>query len=170
MGEKFEEDPYIRNRKQSYRRQGIYLKVKELNVITKDHLYIWNYINWNWHQVKKISQIFRYKILATNKELAMRSVDFSFGERSINHSHGDNGSELTPEQVRGFSTPSKKQKFLKKVIAKNVGIRFVTCAPKQQMYPGLVVIMKARLVNNVIIGSMQHVWVSQKPRMKLSRT
>ena len=120
--------------------------------------------------MKKISQIFRCKILATNKELAMRSVDFSFEERSINHSHGDNGSELTPEQVRGFSTPSKKQKFLKKVIAKNVGIRFVTCAPKQQMYPGLVVTMKARLVNNVIIGSMQHVWVSQKPRMKLSRT
>ena len=121
MGEKFEEDPYIRNRKQSYRRQGIYLKVKELNVITKDHLYIWNYINWNWHQVKKISQIFRYKILATNKELAMRSVDFSFGERSINHSHGDNGSELTPEQVRGFSTPSKSRSFLKKWLQKMWG-------------------------------------------------
>ena len=110
------------------------------------------------------------KILASNKELAMRSGDSSFEERSISHSHSGNGHELTPEQVRGFSTPSKKQKFLKKVIAKNVGTKFVTCAPKQQMYPGLVVIMKARLVNNVIIGSMQHVWVSQKPRMKLWRT
>ena len=61
------------------------------------------------------------KILATNKELAMRSVDFSFGERSINRSHSNNGSELTPDQVRGFSTPSKKQKFLKKAIAKKCG-------------------------------------------------
>ena len=40
MGEKFEEDPHVRNRKWSNRRQGIYLKVKELNVITKDHAYM----------------------------------------------------------------------------------------------------------------------------------
>ena len=37
MGEKFEEDPHIRNRRWSNRYQGIYLKVKELNVATKDH-------------------------------------------------------------------------------------------------------------------------------------
>ena len=61
------------------------------------------------------------KILSTNKELAMRSVDFSFNERSINCSHSNNGSELTPGQVREFSTTSKKQKFLKKVIAKKCG-------------------------------------------------
>ena len=51
----------------------------------------------------------------------MRSVDFSFSERSINCSHSNNGSELTPGQVREFSTTSKKQKFLKKVIAKKCG-------------------------------------------------
>ena len=50
----------------------------------------------------------------------MRSVDFSFSERSINCPHSNNGSELTPAQVREFSTPSKKQKFLK-VIAKKCG-------------------------------------------------
>ena len=37
MGGKFEEDPLVRNRKQSNRHQGIYLKVEELNVVTKDH-------------------------------------------------------------------------------------------------------------------------------------
>ena len=37
MGEKFQEDPLVRNRKWSNRCQGIYLKVKELNVVTKDH-------------------------------------------------------------------------------------------------------------------------------------
>ena len=40
MGETFEEDPRVRNRKRSNRRQGIYLKVKELNVATKDHTYM----------------------------------------------------------------------------------------------------------------------------------
>ena len=40
MGEKFEEDPLIRNRKQSNRHQVIYLKVEELNVVTKDHAYM----------------------------------------------------------------------------------------------------------------------------------
>ena len=43
----------------------------------------------------------------------MRSINFSFGERSINRLHSGNGSELTPEQVRGFSMPSKKQVFKK---------------------------------------------------------
>ena len=61
------------------------------------------------------------KILASNKELAMRSGDSSFEERSISHSHSGNGHELTPEQVRGFSTPSKKQKFLKKSDCKKCG-------------------------------------------------
>ena len=40
MGETFEEDSHVRNRKRSNRRQGIYLKVKELNVVTKDHTYM----------------------------------------------------------------------------------------------------------------------------------
>ena len=40
MGEKFEEDPLVRNRKQSNRHQGICLKVEELNVVTKDHAYM----------------------------------------------------------------------------------------------------------------------------------
>ena len=51
----------------------------------------------------------------------MRSVEFCLGERSINRSHNGKGSELKPEQVRGFSAPSKKQKFLEKVIAKKCG-------------------------------------------------
>ena len=51
----------------------------------------------------------------------MRSVDFSLGERSINRTHNGKGSELKPEQVRGFSAPSKKQEFLEKVIAKKRG-------------------------------------------------
>ena len=51
----------------------------------------------------------------------MRSVEFCLGERSINRSHNGKGSELKPEQVRGFSAPSKKQKFLEKVIAKICG-------------------------------------------------
>ena len=95
----------------------------------------------------------------------MRSVSFSFGEGSTNRSYSGNGSILTPEQVRGFLTPSKKQKFLKKVIAKRYG----DCAAKQQIYLGLAAIIKARLVSSVIIGSMQHVWVSQEQRMKLLR-
>ena len=121
MGEKFEEDPHVRNRKWSNRRQGIYLKVKELNVVTKDHTYMELYKSKLTPGEENKPDLSTQKILATNKELAMRSVDFSFDERSINYSHSGNGSELTPEQVRRFSMPSKKQKFFKKVIAKKCG-------------------------------------------------
>ena len=121
MGEKFEEDPHVRNRKWSNRRQEIYLKVEELNVVTKDHGYIELYKSKSAPGEEDKPDFSMRKILATNKELAMRSVSFSFSERSINRSHSGNGSELTPEQVRGFSTPSKKQKFLKKAIPKKCG-------------------------------------------------
>ena len=121
MGEKFEEDPHVRSRKRSNRRQGIYLKVKELYVVTKDRTYMELYKSKSTPDEEDKPDFSTRKILATNKELAMRSVDFSFGERSINRSHSNNGSELTPDQVRGFSTPSKKQKFLKKAIAKKCG-------------------------------------------------
>ena len=121
MGEKFEEDSHVRNRKWSNRCQGIYLKVKELNVVTKDHTYMELYKSKLTPGEEDKPDLSTWKILATNKELAMRSVDFSFGERSINYSHSGNGSELTPDQVRRFSMPSKKQKFLKKVIAKKCG-------------------------------------------------
>ena len=169
MGEKFEEDPHIRNRKRSNKRQGIYLKVKELNVVTKDHTYTELYISKLTPGEEDKPDFSTRKFLATNKALAMRSVDYSFGERSINRSHSNNGSELTPDQVRGFSTPSKKLKFLKKLLQKNVGTKFANFAPNQQMYPGLVAIMNARLGNNAIIECMQHVWVSQKLKMKLSK-
>ena len=40
MGEQFEENPTVRARKRSNRRSGIYLKLKELNVVTHDHAYL----------------------------------------------------------------------------------------------------------------------------------
>ena len=111
MGEKFEEDPHVRNRKRSNRRQGIYLKVKELYVVTKDRTYMELY-KWKSTPGEEDKPDFSTrKILATNKELAIRSVDSSFGERSLNHSCSNNGSELMPDQVRGFSMPSKKTSF-----------------------------------------------------------
>ena len=121
MEEKFEEDLRVRNRKWSAMHQGIHLKMKELNVVTKDHAYLELYKSKLAPSEEDKPDFSMLKILATNKELTMTSTDFSFGERSINCSYSGNGSELTPEQVRGFSVPSKKQKFLKKVIAKKYG-------------------------------------------------
>ena len=40
MDEQFEENPTVRARKLLTRRQGIYLKLKELNVVTHDHAYL----------------------------------------------------------------------------------------------------------------------------------
>ena len=40
MDEQFEENPTVRARKLLIRRQGIYLKLKELNVVTHDHAYL----------------------------------------------------------------------------------------------------------------------------------
>ena len=121
MEEKFEEDLSVRTRKWSAMYQGIHLKMEELNVVTKDHAYLELYKSKSAPGEEDKPDFSMLKILATNKELTMRSTDFSFGERSINCSYSGNGSELTPEQVRGFSVPSKKEKFLKKVIAKNYG-------------------------------------------------
>ena len=59
----------------------------------------------------------------------MRSVDFSFGERSINRSHSGNGSELTPEQVRRFLMPSKKQVLKKSDCRKMWGPSLRTLHP-----------------------------------------
>ena len=129
MGEKFEEDPHVRNRKWSNRRQGIYLKVKELNFVTKDHTYMELYKSKLTPGEEDKPDLSTRKILATNKELAMRSVDFSFGERSINYSHSGNGSELTPEQVRRFSMPSKKQVFKKSDCKKMWGPSLRTLHP-----------------------------------------
>ena len=121
MGEKFEEDPLVRNRKRSNGRQGIYLKVKELNVVTKDHAYMELYKSKLAPGEEDKPDFSPRKILAANEELVMRSIDFSFGEGSTTRLYSGNGSILTPEQVRGFSAPSKKQKFFKKVIAKRCG-------------------------------------------------
>ena len=121
MEEKFEEDLSVRTRKWSAMYQGIHLKLEELNVVTKDHAYLELYKSKSAPGEEDKPDFSMLKILATNKELTMRSTDFSFGERSINCSYSGNGSELTPEQVRGFSVPSKKEKFLKKVIAKKYG-------------------------------------------------
>ena len=120
MGEKFEEDPHVRNGRWFNRCRGIYLKVKELNVVTKDHTNMELYKSKSTPGEEDKPDFSTRKILSTNKELAMRSVDFSFSERSINCSHSNNGSELTPDQVREFSTPSKKQKFLKKSYCKKM--------------------------------------------------
>ena len=135
MGETFEEDPRVRNRKRSNRRQGIYLKVKELNVVTKDHTYMELYKSKSTPGEEDKPDFSTRKIFATNKVLAMTSVDFSFGERSINCSHSNNGCELTPDQVRGFSTPSKKQKFLKKAIAKKCGDQVCQICPQSTDVP-----------------------------------
>ena len=111
MEEKFEEDLCVRNRKWSAMYQGIQLKMKELNVVTKDHAYLELYKSKSAPGEEDKPDFSMLKILATNKELTMRSTDFSFGERSINRSYSGNGSELTPEQVRGFSVPSKMRSF-----------------------------------------------------------
>ena len=97
----------------------------------------------------------------------MRFVNL--GEGSINCSYNEKGSVVTGEQVREFSIPSKKQRFLKKLIPKKNGDQVPNCPPKQQMYLELVAIMKVILVNSVITGSMQHVWISQKQRMNFLR-
>ena len=120
MGEKFEEDPHVRNRKRSNRHQGIYLKVKELNVVTKDHTYMELYKSKSTPGEEDKPDFSTQKFLATNKKLAIRSVDFSFGERSLNHSRSNNGSELMPDQVRGFSMPSKKTEVFKKSYCKKM--------------------------------------------------
>ena len=49
----------------------------------------------------------------------MRFVNL--GEGSINCSYNEKGSVVTGEQVREFSIPSKKQRFLKKLIPKKNG-------------------------------------------------
>ena len=59
----------------------------------------------------------------------MRSVDFSFSERSINCPHSNNGSELTPDQVREFSTPSKKTEVFKSYCKKMWGPSLPTLHP-----------------------------------------
>ena len=91
--------------------------MKELNVVTKDHAYMKLYKPKSAPGEEDKPDFSTQKILATNKKLAMRSVDFSLGEGSIICSYSDKGSELTPEQVRGFSMKLGRyeRSFLKKV-------------------------------------------------------
>ena len=77
--------------------------MKELNVVTKDHVYMELYKSKSSPGEEDKPGFFMWKILAPSKELAMRSVDFSFMEGSINRSCSGNGSVLTQQQVRGFS-------------------------------------------------------------------
>ena len=106
MSEQFEENPTVQARKWSNRWQGIYLKLKELNVVTHDHTYL------ELHKSGKEGKLDlgTRKIICTNKELALRS---SLGEESIIQG-SINESLLTAEQVSTFTTPAKWQTYLKK--------------------------------------------------------
>ena len=78
MGEKFEEDPHVRNRKWSNRRQEIYLKVEELNVVTKDHGYIELYKSKSAPGEEDKPDFSMRKILATNKRVSHEICQFFF--------------------------------------------------------------------------------------------
>ena len=106
MGEQFEENPTVRARKRSNRRQGIYLKLKELNIVTRDHAYL----EFCKSEKEGKPDLGTRKIVSTSKELALRS---SLGEETITQS-SFNESLLTAEQVSTFVTPSKRQTYLKK--------------------------------------------------------
>ena len=119
MSEQFEENPTVQARKWSNRWQGIYLKLKELNVVTHDHAYL------ELHKSGKEGKLDlgTRKIICTNKELALRS---SLGEESIIQS-SINESLLTAEQVSTFTTPSKWQTYLKKATTKKIGLGEQIC-------------------------------------------
>ena len=67
MGEQYEENPTVRVLKWSNRRQVIYLKLKELNVVTHDHTYLELYKS---HKEGK-PDLGTRKIVSTSKELAL---------------------------------------------------------------------------------------------------
>ena len=82
------------------------------------------------------------------KDTSNSSKDKSFCEES----------SLTPEQVKTFETPSKcqRQTYLKKAIEKKLVslISFVNYAINQQIFCGLVAIMRGSTEKCVSIGFM----------------
>ena len=62
----------------------------------------------------------------------MGSVNFSFGEGRTNCSYSGNGSILTPEQIRGFSMPSKAEVFKKSDCKKMLGPSLPTVQPNKR--------------------------------------
>ena len=100
MGEQFEKNPTVRARKRSNRRQGICLKLKELNVVIYDHAYLELYKS----EKEGKPDLGTRKIVSTSKGLALRS---SLREESITQ-NSFNESLLTSELVSTFATPPKR--------------------------------------------------------------
>ena len=118
-GELFEKDPAKRARKRSNRRQGIFLKVTELNKITADHAYLELYKRDERPGFEHKADFLTKKVACTSKDLLLLNKDTSTSNKDKSFREE---SSLTAEQVKTFETRSKRQRqtYLKKAIEKKV--------------------------------------------------
>ena len=117
--ELFEKDPAKRARKQSNRRQGIFLKITELNKVTAYHAYLELCKRDKRPDFEHKADFLTKKVACTSKDLLLLKKDTSNSSKDKSFCEE---SSSTPEQVKTFETPSKRQRqtYLKKAIEKKV--------------------------------------------------
>ena len=113
----YEVDEKHRTKKRCDRRQGIYIKLKELNIVTGDHAYMELYKSQSEEGYSEVPDITTKKVVTTCQHLKGLGESIQGTPKRINLFEPT----VTPEAAMSFSTPSKGKR------PRQQGQKFVTC-------------------------------------------